>query len=129
MQLATIENESEIVSTVEELCGKAAELVIMTPGDMVDATDLVKVIKTRSKAFEEERVKLVKPLNGVVDDINARFKAMLRPLGEAEAQIKKEMLAFQQAEARKADAKMPKDKMTLQQYLEFSKMFGLDVGG
>ena len=33
------------------------------------------------------------------------------------------------AEAKKADAKMPRDKMTLQQYLEFSKMFGLNVGG
>jgi hypothetical protein len=33
------------------------------------------------------------------------------------------------AEAKKADAKMPKDKMTLQQYLAFSKMFGLNVGG
>jgi hypothetical protein len=33
------------------------------------------------------------------------------------------------AEAKKADAKMPKDRMTLQQYLEFSKMFGLNVGG
>ncbi len=32
------------------------------------------------------------------------------------------------AEAKKADPKMPKDKMTLQQYLEFSKMFGLNVG-
>ena len=26
------------------------------------------------------------------------------------------------------DAKMTKDKMTLQQYLEFSKMFGLNIG-
>ena len=25
--------------------------------------------------------------------------------------------------------KAPKDKMTLQQYLEFSKMFGLNIGG
>jgi len=32
-------------------------------------------------------------------------------------------------EAKKADPKMPKDKMTLQQYLEFSKMFGLNIGG
>jgi hypothetical protein len=34
------------------------------------------------------------------------------------------------AEAMKAapDAKMMKDQMTLQQYLEFSKMFGLNVG-
>jgi len=33
------------------------------------------------------------------------------------------------AEAKKADPKMPKDKMTLQQYIEFSKMFGLNIGG
>jgi len=32
------------------------------------------------------------------------------------------------AEAKKADPKMPKDKMTLRQYQEFSKMFGLNVG-
>ncbi len=34
-------------------------------------------------------------------------------------------------DAKKAmpDAKAPKDKMTLQQYLEFSKMFGLNIGG
>jgi len=31
-------------------------------------------------------------------------------------------------EAKKADPMMPKDRMTLQQYLEFSKMFGLNVG-
>jgi hypothetical protein len=33
------------------------------------------------------------------------------------------------ADARKADPMMPKDKMTLQQYLDFSKMFGLNIGG
>ena len=32
------------------------------------------------------------------------------------------------AEAKKADPKMPKDKMTLPQYVEFSKMFGLNLG-
>ena len=32
------------------------------------------------------------------------------------------------AEAKKADPKMMKDKMTLQQYREFAKMAGLDVG-
>ena len=33
------------------------------------------------------------------------------------------------ADAKKADPAMPRDKMTLQQYLEFSKMFGLNIGG
>jgi hypothetical protein len=33
------------------------------------------------------------------------------------------------AEAKKAEPKTMKDKMTLQQYLEFSKMAGLNVGG
>ena len=32
-------------------------------------------------------------------------------------------------EAKKAEPKMMKDRMTLQQYLEFSKMFGLNIGG
>jgi hypothetical protein len=32
------------------------------------------------------------------------------------------------SDAKKADPMMPKDKMTLQQYIEFSKMFGLNVG-
>jgi len=31
-------------------------------------------------------------------------------------------------DAKKADPMMQKDKMTLQQYLEFSKMFGLNIG-
>ena len=33
------------------------------------------------------------------------------------------------ADAKKDEPTMPKDKMTLQQYLEFSKMFGLNIGG
>ena len=33
------------------------------------------------------------------------------------------------AAAKKADPAMPRDKMTLQQYREFSKMFGLNIGG
>ena len=33
------------------------------------------------------------------------------------------------ADAKKADPATPRDKMTLQQYLEFSKMFGLNIGG
>ena len=33
------------------------------------------------------------------------------------------------ADAKKADPKMPKDRMTLQQYVDFSRMFGLNVGG
>jgi len=32
------------------------------------------------------------------------------------------------AEAKKSDPMMSRDKMTLQQFLEFSKMFGLDKG-
>jgi len=31
-------------------------------------------------------------------------------------------------DAKKAEPMMQKDKMTLQQYLEFSKMFGLNIG-
>src|SRR5262249_35178220 len=79
-------------------------VIIMTRQDLSEATDLVKLIKVRAKEIEEERVSIVKPFNDGVKQINARFKAMLGPLEEAEADIKGKMLVFQKEEERKAEA-------------------------
>ena len=105
MQSVSIESEDHIVSTVAELCQSAADLVIMDKSDMVMASDLVKVIKTRAKEFEDERTRLVKPFNDGVKAINARFKAMTQPLDAAEKEIKAAMLAWQQAENRKTGSR------------------------
>jgi predicted secreted protein len=104
--LAVIEQENPVEiklrNTSKELCEAAVDVMILTRHDLSHATDMVKIIKTRSKEIEEERTKLVKPFNEGVKAINARFKAMTAPLEEAEASIKAKMLTFQKEEERRA---------------------------
>lgn len=94
--------EIRLRNTSRELCEAADDVIIMTRSDLSTATDLVKIIKTRSKEIEDERTKLVKPFNDGVKAINARFKGMTAPLEEAETSVKGKMLAFQKDEERRA---------------------------
>lgn len=82
-----IANEQQIVSTVSQLCDAAGGVVILSREDLSEATDLVKLIKTRARGIEDERTRLVKPFNDGVKRINARFKQMLEPLDSAERDI------------------------------------------
>jgi hypothetical protein len=97
-----IENETVLVNTVGEICDAANYLNVASREELGTATDLVKLIKTRHREIDAERDGLVRPLNGTVDKINARFKTILAPLKAAEEGIKAKMLAFQQEEARQA---------------------------
>lgn len=99
-----IAKEQAFVATVGQLCDAATGVVIIGTEDLSEATDLVKLIKTRYKEIEGERVQMVKPFNDGVKHINERFKKMLEPLESAESEIKKKMLTFQQEEARIAEA-------------------------
>jgi hypothetical protein len=103
LQAVQITNEQQIVSTVSQLCEAASSVVILSREDLSEATDLVKLVKTRAKEIEEERTRLVKPFNDGVKQINARFKQMLEPLDSAERDIKAKMLTFQQDENRKSE--------------------------
>ena len=94
--------EVQLRSTAQELCESAAEIIIMSRPDLSAATDIVKAIKSRYRDVEDERKRLVKPFNDGVDAINARFKTMTVPLKEAEDELKRKMLAFQQEEERRA---------------------------
>jgi hypothetical protein len=96
--------EVQLRATSRQLCETATQVVIMSRQDLSEATDLVKLIKTRAKEIEEERTGMVKPFNEGVKQINSRFKAMLVPLEEAESDLKGKMLVFQQEEARKVEA-------------------------
>lgn len=104
--LATLQTENpveiQLRNTSKELCESADDVVIMTRNDLSHATDLVKIIKTRSKEIEDERVRLVKPFNEGVKAINARFKSILAPLEDAESAVKNKMLSFQREEERRA---------------------------
>ncbi|MCE9567643.1 MAG: hypothetical protein K8U57_37050 [Planctomycetes bacterium] len=99
-----IPNEQQLTATVGQLCDAASSVVILSRGDLAEATDLVKLIKARHKLIEDERTNIVKPINDSVKRINDRFKAILTPLVEAESDIKAKMLTFQQEESRKAEA-------------------------
>lgn len=105
--LALVQEENPVEirlrATAQELCGTAADIVIMTRPDLSYATDVVKAIKTRTKEIEEERTRIVKPFNDGVKAINARFKGMTAPLEEAESSVKGKMLAFQKDEERRAN--------------------------
>lgn len=99
-----IQNETRFVTSVKELCDAAQAVVILSPQDMRDASDLVKLIKVRHKEIEEERTGIVKPINDSVKRINERFKQILAPLVDAESSIKGMMLSYQQEETQKAEA-------------------------
>lgn len=90
--------ELQLINTSKQLCESAADVIIMTRADLSAATDLVKIIKNRSKEIDEERTRLVRPFNDGVKAINARFKAMTQPLEDAEIEIKGKMLTFQKQE-------------------------------
>lgn len=107
LQLATtvtaVANESQLIASVRQICDAASSVVILSAADMRDASDLVKVIKTRWKEIDEERTGIVKPINDSVKRINDRFREILAPLTDAEAAVKRQMLTFQQEENRKAE--------------------------
>ena len=60
------------------------------------AADELAAIKGKVKGLEEQRTKLVAPLNQVVKDINAMFKPPMDFLTQAESTIKRSMLTYQE---------------------------------
>lgn len=103
LQAVAINNEDKLVNSVSSLVEAATYLKVTTPEELSNATDIVKLIKTKHKEIDGERTALVKPLNDTVDRINGRFKTILAPLKTAEDEVKAKMLTFQQEEVRKAE--------------------------
>lgn len=94
--------EIQIRSSVGELVAAAKDVVIMNHADLSAATDLCAAIKQRAKEAEEARTKITKPINDGLREINARFKAMMQPLLDAEGMVKSRMVRFQEQEERRA---------------------------
>lgn len=114
-QATETQKEIQFRHTVQELCEAGNSVVLMTRADLSHATDLVKIIKTRSKEIEEERTRLVKPFNDGVKAINARFKAMTSPLDEAETEVKNKMLLFQREEQKRANEEVARQEKIRQE--------------
>lgn len=98
------ETEKIIAIDKQALLAAADALVITNQQEMTAAGDIVKAIKTLGKKAEAERTSITKPLNEALRHVNARFKTITDPLDKADADVRKKMLGFSQAEhKRRAD--------------------------
>lgn len=75
--------ESELQTRLTDLCAQAARCVVASDEDAEKATTLGVAIKNAVKAFDDDRKTLVGPLNGVVKDINERYKRLCEPADAA----------------------------------------------
>lgn len=87
--------------SAEAMLDAARDIVIDSPQMFEVAAGELQAIKKRAKELDEQRDKLVRPLNQVVKDINAMFKPPLEFLSQAESVCKRAMLIYQEAERRK----------------------------
>lgn len=76
---------------------------IKNPGEFESAARSLAEIKTTRAELDEQRKAGVNPLNGVVKLINGWFQPAIKKLDEAEAALKKKMLAYQIDAAAKRD--------------------------
>jgi len=91
----------EVEALASTLLATSQQMHIATVTDYEHAGDLLKQIKGRAKAIEEQRVELTKPINQALRKINDLFGRPLDLLKKAEAALKSSMLAYQQAQERK----------------------------
>jgi len=83
---------------------------ITTEEELGNVGDLVKMLNGRRKKLEDKRDSLVRPLNTVVNDINALFKAPRDRIDEIVGKAKRHMNRFAQAQQAIADAKARRER-------------------
>ncbi len=76
-----------VSSETASLISNAQAITIKTAEDVGKASTLGSEISRRLKNIEEQRVSFVKPLNDHVAGINAKFKTVSVPLGEAKIHL------------------------------------------
>ena len=83
------EKLGEIAKDLEVITAEADTYTIQSQKDIAIATEFLVKVKARAKRIEELRQFFVKPLNDQVKAINDRFKAVIKPLEEIEAKVKR----------------------------------------
>ncbi len=91
---------------------------ITTEEELGNVGDLVKMLNGRRKKLEDKRDSLVRPLNTVVNDINALFKVPRDRIDEIVGKAKKHMNRFAQAQQAIADAKARREREEAQKERE-----------
>lgn len=98
LELVSTEQERQLSATVPELVVGAQSLVIWDEDSANVGADIAKLISEALKVGEEERKKIVKPINDSVKLINNRFKKISDPLEQALAVVKGKILEFRRAQ-------------------------------
>lgn len=88
-----------IVTDIAAFAGTIEGLDIIDEETQGQVGDLVKMMGHRRKKLEDKRISLVKPLNGVVNEINALFKPPRDRIDVIVAGAKKKMNIFAKAQA------------------------------
>ena len=83
---------------------------ITTEEELADVGDLVKMLGGRRKKLEDKRDSLVRPLNTVVNDINALFKVPRDRIDAILTKAKGHMNNFARAQQAIADAKAKRER-------------------
>jgi hypothetical protein len=97
VQIVTVsEAEPKLLSKKEVLLKQANDLVITSDDECAQAVDFIKAVKGQAKIADEERRKLVDPINGAVKNINERFRGIISPLEQAEKIVKEKVLEYTQ---------------------------------
>ncbi len=96
-----IQKLDNLTKEVNEIVAHVESMEVASPEDMEKAADVLKYIKTKINAIEENRKELVQPLNEHVKMINARFKAYTTPLSSAETIMKGKVSSYIEAERKK----------------------------
>lgn len=92
-KLASLRTDAELLIT------KAKEIAtIASPEQESRAVEFLSQIKLRLKLAEENRTFIVKPFNDQVKAINSRFKETTEPLEQADATVRKGMIAWRNSE-------------------------------
>jgi len=78
----------------ERLLAIAKERVILTDSDLTPATEDLSVIAQVKKGLGAIKAEYVKPIKGHLDDVNAAFNMILKPLEEADSITRAMMLAY-----------------------------------
>lgn len=95
-KVATPEQSERVAAVGAEISAvvaQAHQVQVRTHAEAADATEFLAQVKGALKRAEEARVFLVKPLNDHVKAINARVKAEVAPLEEADAIVREKVLA------------------------------------
>lgn len=94
-----------IVTDIAAFAGTIEGLDVTDEETQGQVGDLVKMMTHRRKKLEDKRMSLVKPLNGVVNEINALFKPPRDRIDQIVQLAKKKMNRFAQAQVALEDEK------------------------